>query len=92
MTLEDFLRHFNHFGGPLFLLVILPLAGVVASAVCPCTIPVGVGIAGMAGTSEAQNRRNGFRIAAGFFLGIVINLAVLGALSGSLGGSNLHSH
>lgn len=86
MTLEEFLRHFSHLGGPLLLFVILPLAGVVASAVCPCTIPVGVGIAGMAGTSEAQNRRDGIRIAAGFFLGIVINLAVLGAMSGSLGG------
>ena len=85
MTLEEFLRHFSSFGGPLFLFVILPLAGVVASAVCPCTIPVGIGIAGMAGTSEAQKRRDGVRIAAGFFLGIVANLAILGALSGSLG-------
>ncbi|MBN9617200.1 MAG: thiol:disulfide interchange protein [Acidobacteriales bacterium 59-55] len=85
MTLEEFLRHFSHFGGPLFVLVILPLAGVVASAVCPCTIPVGIGIAGMAGTSEAQNRREGVRIATGFFLGIVVNLAILGALSGGLG-------
>lgn len=85
MTLEAFLRHFSHFGGPLFVLVILPLAGVVASAVCPCTIPVGIGIAGMAGTSEAQNRRDGVRIATGFFVGIVLNLALLGVLSGSMG-------
>jgi cytochrome c-type biogenesis protein len=85
VTLEDFLRHFSHFGGPIFVLVVLPLAGIVASAVCPCTIPVGVGIAGMAGTSEAQHRRDGIRIAAGFFLGIVFNLALLGVLSGSLG-------
>lgn len=85
MTLEDFLRHFSQFGGPLFILFILPLAGVVASAVCPCTIPVGIGIAGMAGTSEAQHRREGVRIAAGFFVGIVVNLALLGLLSGSLG-------
>ena len=85
MTLEEFLRHFTHFGGLLFLLVILPLAGVVASAVCPCTIPVGIGIAGMAGTSEAQHRREGVRISAGFFAGIVVNLALLGVLSGSLG-------
>lgn len=85
MTLEEFLRHVSRFGGPLFLLVILPLAGVVASAVCPCTIPVGIGIAGMAGTSEAQNSRGGVRIATAFFAGIVANLAMLGALSGSLG-------
>ncbi len=33
MTLEEFLRHFGHYGGPLFALVILPLAGILASAV-----------------------------------------------------------
>ena len=84
MTLEEFLRHFSHFGGPFFVFVILPLAGVVASAVCPCTIPVGIGIAGIAGTSESQNRRSGFLIASTFFAGIVANLAILGALSGRL--------
>jgi len=85
VTLEEFLRHFSHLGGPLFVLAILPLAGVVASAVCPCTIPVGIGIAGMAGTSETQARRSGFMIAVAFFAGIVVNLALLGALSGRLG-------
>ena len=82
MTLEDFLQHISHFNGPMFLIVVLPLAGVVASAVCPCTIPVGIGIAGMAGTSESQQRRSGFFVAAAFFAGIVVNLAVLGAVSG----------
>ncbi len=85
MTLEDFLRHFNNLGGPLFVFAILPLAGIVASAVCPCTVPVGIGIAGIAGTSETQNRRSGFLVAIAFFAGIVVNLAMLGALSGRLG-------
>jgi cytochrome c-type biogenesis protein len=85
VTLEDFLRHIGHFSGPMFLIVVLPLAGVVASAVCPCTIPVGIGIAGMAGTSESQERRSGFLVAAAFFVGIVVNLGVLGAVSGRLG-------
>lgn len=85
MTLEEFLRHFGHYGGPLFVIAILPLAGIVASAVCPCTIPVGIGIAGMASTSETKGRRSGFPIAVSFFAGIVMNLAVLGALSGRLG-------
>ena len=85
MTLEEFLRHFSHYGGPLLVIAILPLAGIVASAVCPCTIPVGIGIAGMTSNSENQTRRSGFHIAAAFFAGIVINLALLGALSGRLG-------
>jgi cytochrome c-type biogenesis protein len=85
VTLEDFLRHFNHFGGPLFVFAILPVAGIVASAVCPCTVPVGIGIAGIAGTSETQNRRSGLLVAIAFFAGIVVNLAMLGALSGRLG-------
>lgn len=85
MTLEEFLRHFSHFGRPVFVFAILPLAGIVASAVCPCTIPVGIGIAGIAGTSESQDRRSGFLVAVAFFAGIVVNLAVLGTLSGRFG-------
>lgn len=85
MTLEDFLRHFGHYGGPLFVIAILPLAGIVASAVCPCTIPVGIGIAGMTSTSESRGLRRGLYIAVAFFIGIVVNLALLGALSGRLG-------
>src|SRR5947208_13617362 len=77
MTLEEFLRHFGQYGGPVFVLAILPLAGIVASSVCPCTIPVGIGIAGMTSTSEARSRKSGFSIAAAFFTGIVINLALL---------------
>ncbi len=39
----------------------------------------------MTSTSENQGRRSGFFIAAAFFAGIVINLALLGALSGRMG-------
>lgn len=85
MTLEEFLRHFSHYGGPLLVLAILPLAGIVASAVCPCTVPIGIAIAGMTTTSETRSPRSGFLVAAAFFLGIVVNLAVLGGVSGRLG-------
>ncbi len=83
--LEQFLREFGTGQG---LLVALPIslgAGIVASAVCPCTLPMGLGMASMAGASEAQDRRRGLKIAAAFFAGIVINLTVLGALAGRLG-------
>lgn len=61
------------------------LAGVLASAVCPCTLPVGLGMAGVVGASENWSRRSGLMIAIAFFTGIVVNLTVLGALAGRLG-------
>jgi cytochrome c-type biogenesis protein len=88
MILEDFLRAFAaglpH--GSLWALVIALFAGIVSSVICPCTIPVGLGVAGAAGAAESRNRRDGFKVAALFFLGIVLNLAMLGALAGRLGG------
>lgn len=87
MTLEQFLRNFgsNLPEGSLWGLGVALVAGIVASAVCPCTLPVGVGVAGVAGASESQSRRTGFWIAAAFFAGIVVNLTVLGALAGRIG-------
>ena len=87
MTLEQFLRNFGSDlpEGSLLGLVVALVAGIVASAVCPCTLPVGIGVAGVAGASESQSRRSGFWIAAAFFAGIVVNLTLLGALAGRLG-------
>lgn len=87
MTLEEFLRRFSSAlaGHSFWGLGIVLLAGIVASAVCPCTLPVGLGIAGMAGASESRSRRTGFMIAVAFFLGIVANLVIVGALAGRLG-------
>ncbi len=83
--LEQFLREAGTGHGLLVALGVSFLAGIVASAVCPCTLPMGLGMASMAGASEAQDRRRGLKIAAAFFAGIVINLTVLGALAGRLG-------
>lgn len=87
MTLDEFLRQFASGldQGPLVALGVSFLAGIVASAVCPCTLPVGLGVASVAGASEAEGRRQGLRIAAAFFAGIVLNLTLLGALTGRLG-------
>lgn len=88
MTLDAFLREFGSdlSGGITLLgLGVVFVAGIVASAVCPCTLPVGLGIASAAGASEVEVRRSGMKIAAAFFLGIVINLTLLGALAGRLG-------
>ena len=88
MTLENFLRSFGDTisdGGFFIAFGIAFLAGIVASAVCPCTLPVGVGVAGVVGNAESQSRKSGFAIAAAFFVGIVVNLTVLGAVAGRLG-------
>jgi cytochrome c-type biogenesis protein len=85
VTLDEFLRHVGSGHGFLVALGVSFLGGMVASAVCPCTLPVGLGMATVAGASEVGRRRQGLKIAAAFFAGIVINLTVLGALIGRLG-------
>lgn len=66
-------------------LLVATVAGILASAVCPCTVPVGIGVATAAGGSEVQERRSGMLIALAFFSGIVVSLTILGALAGQLG-------
>ncbi len=62
------------------------LGGMVASAVYPCTLPVGLGMAGLvSSTSQSKSGRNGLWIAVAFFAGIVVNLTLLGSLAGRLG-------
>ncbi len=87
MTLDEFLRTFGSAlsEGSVLAFGVALAAGVLASAVCPCTLPVGLGMAGVVGTSENQSRRTGFLIALAFFLGIVVNLTLLGAVAGRLG-------
>lgn len=87
MTLEQFLSEFTVAlsQNPLWAVAIAVPAGLVSSAVCPCTLPVGLGVAGVAGASESQCRRAGLFVAAAFFAGILLNLAILGALAGRIG-------
>ena len=61
------------------------LGGVLSSAVCPCTLPVGIGVAGLAGASQVRLRHGGLQISMGFFVGIVLSLTILGALAGRIG-------
>lgn len=85
--MEEFLRQFATSlpnAGAAALLVAV-VAGVLASAVCPCTVPVGIGVATAAGGTDTQERRSGVLIAVAFFAGIVLNLTILGALAGRLG-------
>lgn len=87
MTLESF---FENFGGDLseaslLSFAIAMLAGIVSSGVCPCTLPVGLGIAGLASSNSEGKSRYGFLIAGSFFIGIVLSLTILGALAGRFG-------
>ncbi|MEX2493559.1 MAG: hypothetical protein WD425_17550 [Nitrospirales bacterium] len=79
MTLDAFLHQFASSlpDGSVFAFGIAFLAGIVASAVCPCTVPVGLGVAGVVGSSEMESRRSDFLIATAFCVGIVINLTIL---------------
>jgi cytochrome c-type biogenesis protein len=88
MTLDQFLAQFGASldqGVSLLGFAVAFLAGIVASGVCPCTLPMGLGMASAAGASEAESRRSGCKIATSFFAGIVINLTFLGVLAGRLG-------
>lgn len=88
MTLESFLQNTGEAftnGGPLGFGIAF-LGGIIASGVCPCTLPVGLGMAGVVSASETEKRRSGLLIAFLFFTGIVINLTLLGALAGRIGG------
>lgn len=84
MTLEQFLQPLAG-QGSLAALGFTFLGGIVASGVCPCTLPMGLGVAGLAGASEARSRYAGLQVAAASFAGIVVSLTALGALAGRLG-------
>lgn len=87
MSFEDFLRSssLGDSGASLLGLGIAAIAGILSSAVCPCTLPVGLGLAGAAGASETNEKKSGLKIALVFFAGIVACLTLLGALASRLG-------
>lgn len=87
MIFSDFLdRYADIFSSASVLsLAIALVAGLLASAVCPCTLPMGIGMASATSASESNSRNKGFLIALAFFFGIVLNLVLLGAFAGRLG-------
>lgn len=86
MNFDAFLRSTaSAENGALLTLGIALVAGVLASAVCPCTLPVGVGIASLSGAKEAHERKKGLDVTFGFVAGIVVCLTLLGAVAGRIG-------
>lgn len=87
MVLEEFVNSFASTlsQGSFVALGVAVLAGIMTSGVCPCTLPVGIGLASVVGASETKSRRAGFMIAIFFFAGIVIGLIILGLIASQLG-------
>ncbi len=87
MSLEKFIEQFSLVlaNASFFSLLIAALAGIISTGVCPCTLPVGLGIAGLVSSNTENKTNKGFMIALAFFCGIVVCLALLGALAGTVG-------
>jgi len=87
MSLENFIQQFSQAlsNGSVISLLIAAVAGIISTGVCPCTLPVGLGIAGLVSSNTEKKSNKGFMIALAFFCGIVVCLALLGALAGKLG-------
>ena len=87
MSLEQFIEQFSQLlaQGSFLSFVIAAGAGVITTGVCPCTLPVGLGVAGFVSSNTETKSNNGILIAFAFFCGIIICLSVLGAIAGRLG-------
>lgn len=87
MTFSDFLENSSWVltDGTVFSLLIALVAGVISSGVCPCTLPVGLGIAGLVSSNTSKENNNGILIACTFSFGILVTLSVLGAVIGGIG-------
>lgn len=87
MTFEQFLQPLSSglAHSPAAALGITFIGGILASAICPCTLPMGIGVAGLAGASQVRARYGGLQVSAAFFAGIVLSLTALGGLAGRLG-------
>lgn len=87
MSLDQFVQQFSLAlaNGSINSLLIAAGAGLVTTGVCPCTLPIGLGIAGLVSSNTETKSNKGFLIALAFFCGIVLCLSVLGALAGRLG-------
>jgi len=87
MSLEQFIQQFSQSlaQGSFLSFLIAAGAGMITTGVCPCTLPVGLGIAGLVSSNTETKSNKGFMIALAFFCGIVVCLSVLGALAGRLG-------
>lgn len=71
--------------GLLLGLMVATGAGVLSTGVCPCTLPMGAGVAAAAGGTEAEERRSGLALVGMFALGVIATTGVLGATAAHAG-------
>jgi cytochrome c-type biogenesis protein len=88
MNLQEFLQQFENSlsQGSVISLIVAFGAGVIACAICPCTLPVGLGIAGIVSSNTTTRVSNGIGIAVSFCAAIIFSLTILGAIAGHIGG------
>ena len=69
MSLEHFIEQFSRSlaQGSFLSLLIAAGAGMITTGVCPCTLPVGLGIAGLVSSSTETKSNRGLLIAFAFF-------------------------
>lgn len=73
-------------GQGLFVAMLLAMGvGFVATGVCPCTLPLGAGVAAAASGTESGRRRAGLILVAVFAAGMFTTTAVLGGAAGHVG-------
>ncbi len=59
--------------------------GFLSTGVCPCTLPMGLGVAAVTGEAEASHRRFGIYLLLAFSFGIAASTALSGAVAGKVG-------
>ena len=77
MNLEYYVQQFSQTlgDGSLYSIVIAAGAGFITTGICPCTLPVGLGIAGLVSSNTENKSNKGFISALSFFCGIRVCLA-----------------
>lgn len=58
------------------------IAGLLSSSVCPCTVPMGIGVVGL--VSSADNKKSGMLIGLSFFVGLLSSFLLFSLISARL--------
>lgn len=59
------------------------VAGLLSSSVCPCTVPMGIGVVGLVNTTE--DKKSGMLVGLSFFFGLLSSFLLFSMISARLG-------
>lgn len=84
MTFDQYLTSYSSIFGnsSLLALGVSFIAGLLSSSVCPCTVPMGVGVVGLVNTSE--DKKSGMLIGLSFFFGLLSSFLLFSLISAKL--------